>query len=263
MSFASHQAASIDATSLGVVLTVRGSEAHVGLSRHIDRAGGGRPTVGRFLAIDTGSCSIVGMIAEISSRGSHDRRDGDFVAVARIELMGEIMPTAGGDSIFRRGVHEYPVIGEPVRMISGRDLRLIYTLAGKSAISIGCLHQDPSVPAYVDIDNLLTKHFAVLGSTGVGKSSGVAVILAEAVKARPQLRVLVLDAHNEYGNCFSGRSNILGPRNLKLPFWLFNFEEFTDIIYGGRQAVAEEIEILAELIPIAKLSYQQVQAKAT
>ena len=83
------------------------------------------------------------------------------------------------------------------------------------------------------------------------------MILDEIMRARPDLRIFLLDGHNEYGRCFGDRANVINPRNLKLPFWLFNFEEIADVIYGGRPAVAEEIEILAELIPLAKSKYAQ------
>ena len=260
MNFMPYQNRAEDAVSLGVVLTVRGSEAHVGLNTGVERAGSDRPTVGKFLAIETGTAAIVGMIADVSSRRPRDVDAGHFTAVARIELMGEILKSADGTASFRRGVRDYPIIGDPVRMISNVDLRLIYKPPERDGIAIGYLNLDPTIPAFVDIDNLLTKHFALLGSTGVGKSSGVSVILNETIKARPQLRALLLDAHNEYGHCFGDRAYILNAGNLRLPFWLFNFEEFTDIIYGGRQVVPEEIEILAELIPIAKVSYQQMRS---
>ncbi len=103
------------------------------------------------------------------------------------------------------------------------------------------------------------KHFAVLGSTGVGKSSGVSLLLNEILKARPNLRIFLLDVHNEYGRCFGDRALVLNPRNLKLPFWLFNFEEIVDVLFGGRPGVPEELDILAEVIPMAKGIYTQYQ----
>ena len=96
---------------------------------------------------------------------------------------------------------------------------------------------------------MLSKHFAVFGTTGVGKSSGVALILRQILEARPNLRVFLLDPHNEYGRCFGDRALVLNPQNLKLPFWLFNFEEIVDVFFRGRPGVDEEVEILAELIP--------------
>jgi DNA helicase HerA-like ATPase len=69
--------------------------------------------------------------------------------------------------------------------------------------------------------------------------------------------VLLLDAHNEYGRCFGDKAQVLNPRNLKLPFWLFNFEEIIDILFGGRPALEEEIDLLSEAIPLAKATYAQ------
>src|SRR6201746_1550922 len=106
---------------------------------------------------------------------------------------------------------------------------------------------------------MLSKHFAVLGSTGVGKSTSVSLLLNEILRARPNLRVFLLDVHNEYGRCFGDRSLVLNPRNLKLPFWLFNFEEIVDVLFAGRPGVPEELDILAEVIPMAKGIYTQYQ----
>src|SRR5207253_499465 len=60
-----------------------------------------------------------------------------------------------------------------------------------------------------------------------------------------------------YGRCFGDRSLVLNPRNLKLPFWLFNFEEVAEVLFGGRTAGPEELEILGEVIPLAKGMYSQ------
>ena len=96
------------------------------------------------------------------------------------------------------------------------------------------------------------KHFALLGSTGVGKSSGVAVLLRAILEVRPNLRIFLIDPHNEYGHSFRERAQILTPKNLKLPFWLFNFEETVDVFFRGRRGLEDEVEILAQLIPQAK-----------
>jgi DNA helicase HerA-like ATPase len=102
---------------------------------------------------------------------------------------------------------------------------------------------------------MLSKHFAILGTTGVGKSSGVAIILNEILESRPELRVFLVDPHNEYGHCFGERSQVLTPANLRLPFWLFNFEEMVDVLFRGRPGVDEEVDVLAELIPLARKAY--------
>ena len=55
---------------------------------------------------------------------------------------------------------------------------------------------------------------------------------------------------------------MLTPRNLRLPFWLFNFEETVDAFFGGRPGVEEEVEILSEAIPLAKAAYVQYRRRS-
>ena len=125
-------------------------------------------------------------------------------------------------------------------------------MSGPGTIDIGTLQQDQSIPAYINVDDMVRKHFAVFGTTGVGKSSGVALLLRQILDARPDLRMFLIDPHNEYGHCFDDRAQVLSPKNLKLPFWVFNFEEIVDVFFRGRPGVDEEVEILSELVPIAK-----------
>ena len=241
-------------TSLGAVLSVRGSEACVGLAAPAlnDDL---RATVGSFLAIAAGRHRLIGVVTEVAGAEASggDRR---FGAIARLDMMGEIKTDAAGAERFSRGVSAYPAIGDPARIIGREELRLVYSATSSRAINIGSLHTDDSIEARVDIDNLLSKHFAILGSTGVGKSSGVAVILNEILDIQPNLRIFLLDGHNEYGRCFGSRANVVNAATLKLPFWLFKFEELVDALYYGRPGVEEEVDILAELIPIAKSVYQ-------
>src|SRR6202012_5862212 len=200
--------------------------------------------------------TIVAMITEVSC-GNRPTTD-TYIASASDDLLGEII---GGPvrPKFQRGVTKYPTIGDTVDLITNQELRTVYAPTGSDQINVGTLQQDPSVIAYVDIEEMLSKHFAVLGSTGVGKSTGVSLLLNEILKSRPNLRIFLLDVHNEYGRCFGDRALVLNPRNLKLPFWLFNFEEIVDVLFAGRPGVPDELDILAEVIPMAKTIYTQYQ----
>lgn len=215
-----------------------------------------RATVGRFVSIRCASSVIVAMITEVSCENLSS--SDNLIAIASVDLLGEIL-NAADKAKFQRGVTNYPTIGDSVDLITSQELRTIYAPTGSDQINVGFLQQDRSVVAYVDIEEMLSKHFAVLGSTGVGKSTGVSLLLNEILKARPNLRIFLLDVHNEYGRCFGDRALVLNPRNLKLPFWLFNFEEIVDVLFGGRAGVPEELEVLAEVIPIAKGIYTQYQ----
>jgi DNA helicase HerA-like ATPase len=232
--------------SLGVILGVRGGEARVAIPVAQARA-----TVGDFVRIYAGARRLIGMITEVETEGAAFPPE---TAIARVEVMGEFGQDERGRDRFQRGVSAYPAIGDAAGVATREDLKLIYEDAADGA-TIGALHHDETIPARISMSEMLNKHFAVLGSTGVGKSSGVAVILNAVLDAAPNVRVFLLDGHNEFAHCFGERANVVRPQNLKLPFWLFNFEEFTDAVYGGRTAVEEELEILAEHIPIAKGMY--------
>ena len=240
---------------LGHIHSVSGSQASIGLPGvgALNRAGA---TVGKFVKIHTGTALLIGVVTDVSVQASSG-----YSGTARLDLTGEIS-NHNGTVRFRRGIGEYPTIGDPVTALTGDELRVVFDAPGANTIRIGQLQQDGEIAVGIDVDELLSKHFAVLGTTGVGKSSAVALILEQILQARPDLRMLLLDVHNEYGRCFGERAYIVNPKNLRLPFWLFNFEEIIDIFFGGRPALDEEVEILAEVMPIAKATYTQYRANA-
>jgi DNA helicase HerA-like ATPase len=241
---------------IGRVLSVKGSQATIGLPEpRWDEADDRRVTVGRFVGIRSVDKIVVGVVTDTSIQTLVIARDEGFTVSAIVDLMGEIRTSHDGSLSFQRGVTVYPMIGDPAVPITVADLKLIYDITASETIEIGALQQDPRLPAFVNVDEMLSKHFAILGTTGVGKSSGVAVILRETLARRPDLRIFLVDPHNEYGACFGDRAQVLTPANLRLPFWVFNFEETLDVFYRGRPSPHEEIEVLAELIPIARRMY--------
>src|SRR5690606_27691828 len=156
---------------------------------------------------DSGRKSLVGMITEVSAVNSGEATH-NYRALARVALMGEIATDGSGRRYFRPGVSDYPAIGDAAKLVSSEHFGVIYTPTGGRTINLGHLNHDSSIAAQIDVDSLISKHFAILGSTGVGKSSGVTVILQEILRARPDLRVFLLDGHNEYGRTFGEHANV-------------------------------------------------------
>ncbi len=243
--------------ALGRVTEVTGAQISVGLLSSARTDAHSTVTVGEFLGILSGGSVTIGMVTEIAEQAG---RDASYRSIARLDLVGEIKAAEAPTASFQRGVTEYPIIGEPAVLISDRELRLIFGTADADHARIGDVHQDATISAHIRIDDLVSRHFAVLGTTGVGKSNGVAIILQEILQSRPNLRIFLVDPHNEYANCFGDKAQVLTPRNLKLPFWLFNFEEIVDAFFGGRPGIDEEIEILSEVIPQAKAAYLQYRS---
>src|SRR5262245_49801081 len=209
--------------ALGHVHSVNGSRASVGLLK----AGpgslhGAGITVGKFVKIQIAKALLVGVITDVTSQTSQYAKEQGCLGTAQVDLMGEI--DAGGPARkFRRGVTDYPTIGDPVAPLTSVEMRIIFDSPGPRSIRVGHLQQDASIGVSIDLDEMLSKHFAVLGTTGVGKSSAVTLILLKVLQARPDLRIMLLDVHNEYARCFGDRAHLLNPTNLRLPFWLFNF----------------------------------------
>jgi DNA helicase HerA-like ATPase len=216
-----------------------------------------RATVGKFLGVRVGTQVQIGVVTKVSLETNPAPRDQDFISAAQIDLIGEIHGHGTPAAKFSRGVTDYPAIGDAVVPVGPEELRLIFNVSGVGVVDVGALQQNSALPAYVNVNDMLSKHFAVLGTTGVGKSSGVAFLIDQIVRVRTDLRILILDVHNEYGRCFGNRAQVLNPANIRLPFWLFNFEEIVDVFFAGRPAVEEEVDLLAEVIPLAKAAYAQ------
>ena len=234
----------------GRVAAVTGATATIELTGR--PIGADSPTVGKFMGIANAKALIVGLITEVGEQAAAGPARSDMRKIARLDLIGEVI--AGH---FSRGVTDYPVIGDSVAMLGERELRIVYGGPTSDRAQVGTLQQNQNIAVHMDIDDLVSRHFAILGATGVGKSSGVAIILQKILETRPNLRIFLVDPHNEYGRCFGERAQVLNPRNLRLPFWLFNFEETVDAFFGGRPGIEEEVEILSEVIPLAKGAYLQ------
>ncbi|MEJ2623856.1 MAG: DUF87 domain-containing protein [Pseudolabrys sp.] len=247
------------AESIGRVSIVGGAQATVELNPR--SMTGEQPTVGKFMGLTCGKGLIVGLITEVGEEPiTGSGLSPNYRKMARLDLIGEITTEPGGAQRFHRGITEYPNIGDGAELLSVAALRLVYGAADSDHGHIGDLQQNPDIGVHIDIDHLVSRHFAVLGATGVGKSSGVAIILNQILATRPNLRIFLVDPHNEYAPCFGDKAQVLTPRNLRLPFWLFNFEEIVDVFFGGRPGVDEEVEILADVIPVAKSAYLQYKA---
>jgi DNA helicase HerA-like ATPase len=81
-------------------------------------------------------------------------------------------------------------------------------------------------------------------------------MLRRIFERHPNAHILLLDPHNEYATAFSDCAEVLDPQSLQLPYWLFNFDEFCEVVLGPTgQARNAETAILSECIPAAKRAF--------
>ncbi|MBW8785013.1 MAG: DUF87 domain-containing protein [Novosphingobium sp.] len=150
---------------------------------------------------------------------------------------------------FRRGVTSYPIPGALIFPASSKDLREIYASDGRSSIQVGTVFPTKDIRAGLYIDALLGKHFALLGSTGTGKSTSAALILHRICDSAPEGHIVMIDPHGEYSAAFKNTGLIFDVSNLQMPYWLMNFEEHSEVFLtstgNDRQ---EDSDILAKCL---------------
>ncbi|MCC7253257.1 MAG: DUF87 domain-containing protein [Hyphomicrobium sp.] len=243
--------------SIGRIASVTGSKAILLLDvthENDPRNKADRPEMGTLLAIDTGNVTVLATVSALSvplpAHGSEQE-----LRIAELGLVGELAKGADGKPVaFHRGTSTYPTLGDRVRFATKYELQLTYTGNERDTVRIGSIRQEPSIPAMIRVDELLGKHFAILGTTGTGKSCSTALIFRAILERNPNAHIVLLDPHNEYATAFGDRAEVISPRTLQLPLWLLNFEEAIEVLVGDPERKAE-IEILQDLIPLAKARY--------
>lgn len=249
--------------AIGRVLACNGARATIGTSlAATTRPGNSDWTIGRMLSIKLADSRLVALVYEMKAVGTGWDEQAENAIHVYVELLGEVIDQPGGKPRFQSGISNYPPIGAMAHRIRSSDLALVHDIGSRTGMTIGHVTQDPDLPAKVSIDDMLSRHFAVLGTTGVGKSSAVSLLLRRAIEAKPNLRVLILDPHNEYAHAFPDKALTIDAAGLDLPFWMFRFEEFADVVFRGRPPMEDEREILREVITAARARYRGGSAAA-
>ncbi|MBY3594907.1 MULTISPECIES: ATP-binding protein [Rhizobium] len=213
-------------------------------------------SVGRLISISVGRNRVVALVYQMNT-GSHAWGEGeDNKFRIETELLGEVRVDEDGREEFSTGISRYPHLGAIAHRIRAADLMRIYDAGTGTTAVIGKLTQDESIDAAIHIPSMLSKHFAVVGSTGVGKSTAVSLLLHKAIVADPKLRVLILDPHNEFAAAFPKHAVTIDTDTLDLPFWLMRLEEFAEVVFRGRPPVPEELDMLRDIMPEAKRAFR-------
>ncbi len=244
-----------DPTFLGTVSTVSGATVSVKLSQSVAsglsiiegktyRIG----QVGSFVRIPQGYQDLFGVVSEVGARDGLELQYADEPSTDRwmqLQLIGEAL--AG---VFERGISQYPNIGDSVHLATEGDLARIYDSDGFGQVVIGTLSSAESIPARIGLNELVTRHSAILGSTGSGKSTTVASLLRSITDGSlgtkyPSARVLMLDVHGEYSGALSDVAKVysVDPKEneskLLIPFWALDSKDLIEFLTGGVEGPRE------------------------
>lgn len=228
--------------SVGVVIALSASQITC-----LGLVDGDGPEIGQLVRVRAPGIIIYGSVNRLSIDAGDLRR-----RTAVVDLLGEY-----SDGSFQRGVSVYPSLGAEVVVAPPEDYDIVYSRPARAAVRIGALAMDASRSAYIVTDDLLTKHFAILGATGSGKSCTVALVLRALLQSNPFGHVVVLDPHAEYSSAFPDMAMVFDTARLNLPIWMMDFEETSALLVrsGSPQEAESQLAILKESLLEARRRY--------
>ncbi|MDD5005054.1 MAG: ATP-binding protein [Candidatus Omnitrophica bacterium] len=202
--------------------------------------------IGSFLRVPVGYIDLYGVVTQAGADAIPEKlRDTDDPDKLKKQARNWLTMVLVGERIgdhFERGVSQSPVAGDQVHLVTIDDLKIIYgNMDDKTSISIGQISASESLSARLDIDKLVTRHVALLGSTGSGKSNAVTVFLCEIAKGKfPSARILLIDPHGEYGTALGRYARVFkinadvqnGEYPLFIPYWALPFGELLKTFVG-------------------------------
>ena len=249
---------------LGRVVCVSGSHVVMVWENHKGDRGATEPSrlqKGMLVKLKTPKTAVFGLVTGLTVPSPTKSLEPDEAWLAELELIGE---SAISEMAFRHGVTAFPTLGDAVWSASQQDLNMIYARPGDGTITLGKLHNDRAGPMCIEPDRLLGRHFAILGTTGCGKSCALTLILQKLMSKLNDAHIVLLDPHNEYQTAFGDQAEHLGPDKLRLPYWVLNSEEIDLIMFGTNKPLHDRpimSDLLHELIAEAKQAYQGERAE--
>ncbi len=243
---------------IGVVLEIAGSGSAIALDlqRLQECSGDSDPSVALAGQVGSQIKIRVGkgwLLASVRTQRQDSKTPGGIMA--SIDFMGEgdEERLTGRIHSFRRGVTRYPIPGALIYPATSNDLKQIYSSDGRSSIEVGTVFPTKDIRAGLYVDAMLGKHFALLGSTGTGKSTSAALILHRICEHAPEGHIVMIDPHGEYSAAFKQTGMIFDVSNLQMPYWLMNFEEHCEVFLttsgNDRQ---EDMDILSKCLLAAR-----------
>ncbi|WDS35275.1 ATP-binding protein [Pseudoxanthomonas sp.] len=261
-------------TLLGHVGAVAGSTISIkqyeGIASGIAIIGGRSYRVGQvgsFVRIPQGYHDLYGIISDVGASATPEtlvNTEARGERWMKVQLVGEVVETT-----FERGISQYPAINDQVHLVVEEDLVRIYGTSEAGQVTVGRLSGAESIPVRIDLDKLVTRHSAVLGSTGAGKSTTVSSLLRSISAGQgenssfPSARVLLIDIHGEYGKSLGDVAKVFrvnplaGESPLNIPYWALNLGDLLGFVLGKTEEKA--ISAIQDQILRMKLSAAKKQ----
>ncbi len=172
--------------------------------------------INSFVVFESKESNIVGEVINIKENVLH------------INLVGQIK-----DNIFVAGISKKPSLDSSIKIISKEKVPFIIgmpTYKENRDLLLGTSPIYDNVQIGINVNDFFSKHFAIIGSTGSGKSCGVARIFQNLFSKKMSIpykaSIFLFDAYGEYHNAFKD-INKLNPN--------INFKAYTTNIKGDTE----------------------------
>lgn len=206
--------------------------------------------VGRYLQIAQGNSDFT--VAAIRNVRGVLGQDKEGKPSWQFQIECQAIGTLIGGKIFERASLLLPVPTEPAFAADAGTLGKLFAENAQYQFPLGQLSLNKAIALKVHGDRFFSKHIAVVGSTGSGKSCTVARILQDVVGIshggnanlgkQNNSHVVIFDIHDEYTAAFSLAKEQSFTRNrldidsLCLPYWLMNSEELESMFIESNEA---------------------------
>ena len=193
-------------------------------------------SVGSYISIQVHEAKILGVVTLVETASN-------AVIGFTANLFGK---SIGGK--FERGTEELPWPGATIELPSEAELDIIFNTYRRYNFALGDISLLREKKNFIDPDKFFSRHIAVVGATGSGKSCTVASILQKVAKL-PGARIILIDLHDEYGDAFGDLAEKVNVGEFELPYWAMNFDELTETFVDPDDPFARtEIVAMSDII---------------
>lgn len=202
--------------------------------------------MGSYALIKHKDLALLGQISRMKTCEEKEEHEGTLELLATIDLEKcKLIP----------GISRIPGIESPIYIASPELIQALFaphSMNNFPEISIGNLSHDTGPAIGLSPDMLFSRHCAILGSTGGGKSNSLSTILEECLKYKSKM--ILIDATGEYKS-FSGKyvkhvhigkasefqPEALNSKEVAVPYYHLTESDLTGMFKPSGQAQAPKL----------------------
>lgn len=212
--------------------------------------------LGSYVTVRQASISVLAIVSKMREEfhfdASGNRRSERYISLISV---GEIV-----DNIdFLRGVRRYPTVGAKVFAVGIDELSHIFSRFRSYKFFVGELSSHKGYPVGIDPQAFYSRHFAILGQSGAGKSWAVTSLIQRSLNAMPKCHIILLDLHGEYywknnmgviESPFPEETvNCIDAQTMEIPYWLMSYAELVDLfIDRADKGASTQMSFMSEVM---------------